>query len=69
VIATGALTFVLGVVFMLFPGAGAVSLVWLIGGYLVVFGVLLIAIGWKLRGILRALEHEVRGLRGEPRTG
>lgn len=69
VLATGAATFVLGLGFMVYPRAGAAVLGLLTGAWLVVFGVLLIAIGWKLRGIIQALEREARGLREEPRVG
>ena len=40
-----------GVVLFLFPGAGVLSLVWLIGGFAIVFGVFLVALGWRLRRI------------------
>ena len=66
-IANGALSLVLGIAFMLFPGAGAVSLVWLIAAYIIVFGVLLIMVGWKVRGVLRDLQNEAAALHGEPR--
>ena len=66
-IANGALSLVLGIAFMLFPGAGAVSLVWLIGIYIVVFGVLLIMVGWKMRGVVRDLQNEAAALHQEPR--
>ncbi len=69
VIATGASAFVLGLGFIVFPRAGAATLGLLTGAWLVVLGVLLIAIGWKLRGIIRDLEQEVRGARQEPRVG
>jgi uncharacterized membrane protein HdeD (DUF308 family) len=69
VIGTGALTFLLGVGFMVFPRAGAAALGVLFGGYLVLFGVLLIVIGWKLRGIVRDLQREASAPRGEPRLG
>jgi uncharacterized membrane protein HdeD (DUF308 family) len=69
VLATGAATFVLGLGFMVYPRAGAAVLGLLTGAWLVVFGVLLIAIGWKLRGIIQELEREARGLREEPRVG
>ena len=32
------------------PGAGALALLWLIGGYAIAFGILMIALGIKLRG-------------------
>lgn len=40
-----------GVVLFLFPGAGALSLVWLIGGFAIAFGGFLVVLGWRLRGI------------------
>ena len=46
----GLASVVFGVLLVLFPGAGAVSLVWLIGSYAVVFGVLLVVLGFRLRG-------------------
>jgi uncharacterized membrane protein HdeD (DUF308 family) len=69
VLATGALAVLLGIGFIVVPRAGAAALGLLTGGWLVVFGVLLIAIGWKVRGIIVDLEHEARGLREEPRLG
>jgi uncharacterized membrane protein HdeD (DUF308 family) len=42
-----------GVVLFLFPRAGALSLVWLIGGFAIAFGAFLVILGWRLRGIDR----------------
>ncbi len=47
----GILSIVFGVLLAIQPGSGAVALVWLIGGYAVVFGVLLIALGLRLRNM------------------
>ena len=47
----GAASIVFGVVLVLFPAAGALSLVWLIGSFAIAFGGLLIILGWRLRGI------------------
>ena len=40
----------LGLALMLWPAAGALAMVWLIGAYAVIFGVLLVALAFKLRG-------------------
>lgn len=45
----GFLSFVLGILFMMQPGAGALALVWLIGTYAVVFGLLLVLLAFKMR--------------------
>jgi uncharacterized membrane protein HdeD (DUF308 family) len=65
-IAAGAATLILGLAFMVFPGEGAISLIWLVGGYTIVFGILLIVVGWKMRGILRDLESEAATMRQGP---
>jgi uncharacterized membrane protein HdeD (DUF308 family) len=46
---TGLLSIVFGVLTMIFPGTGAVTLVWVIGIYAIVFGIGLIAAGFRLR--------------------
>jgi len=42
---------VFGVLLVLWPGAGALAVVWLIGSYAVVFGVRVIALAFRLRSI------------------
>jgi uncharacterized membrane protein HdeD (DUF308 family) len=38
------------------PGAGALAVVWLIGIFSLVFGILLIALGFRLKGLASRLE-------------
>ncbi len=45
----GLLSVVLGVLLFLRPVAGGLALVWMIGAYALIFGVLLIALGFRLR--------------------
>ncbi|HEV7842287.1 MAG TPA: HdeD family acid-resistance protein [Pyrinomonadaceae bacterium] len=40
------------------PGAGALAVVWIIGAYAIVFGVLLVGLGFRLRGLERTA-HQV----------
>ena len=47
----GLLSIGFGVLLLLNPGAGALSVVWLIGAFAIVWGVTLIALGFRLRGL------------------
>lgn len=50
-ILAGVASIVFGLVLVVFPGAGALSLVWLLGAYSVGFGVLLVFIAFRLRRV------------------
>ncbi|HJV04658.1 MAG TPA: DUF308 domain-containing protein, partial [Actinomycetota bacterium] len=45
----GVASIAFGIIAILFPGEGALALVWLIGSYAILFGILLIALGIRLR--------------------
>ena len=47
---TGVLSVVFGLLLIIFPGAGALTVVWLIGVYALVFGVVLVGLALRLRG-------------------
>jgi len=51
-----------GLALLLNPNVGALAVVWLIGAYAIVFGLLLLTLGFKLRG----LERRAHGM--SPRT-
>lgn len=46
----GLASVIFGVLLILFPGAGALAVLWLIGGFAIAFGILLILLGFRLRG-------------------
>lgn len=50
-ILTGIASLIFGLILFIFPGAGALSLVWLIGVYSIIFGLLLIFLSLRLRGL------------------
>jgi uncharacterized membrane protein HdeD (DUF308 family) len=51
---SGILSVLFGIMLLLNPGAGALAVVWIIGAYAIVFGVLLLALGYRLRSLERA---------------
>jgi uncharacterized membrane protein HdeD (DUF308 family) len=54
----GVLSLLFGVMLVLRPGAGALTVVWLIAGYSVLFGVVLVTWGLHLRRLHHAAEQE-----------
>jgi uncharacterized membrane protein HdeD (DUF308 family) len=48
---SGVVSIVFGVLMFLQPGAGALAVVWLIGSFAIFFGILLIALGFRLKGL------------------
>lgn len=53
-IASGLCTIALGVLLMLYPGAGALSVVWLIAALAIAWGILLVMLSLKLKGLRTA---------------
>lgn len=62
---SGGLSILFGVLMTLFPGAGALSLLWLIGLFAVVFGGMAVALAWRLR----SMEHGLGERQEEPFAG
>ena len=63
----GLISILFGLYVIVFPGAGILSVLWLIAIFAFAFGVSLIALGWRLRGIFeqakRQNEYAERGMR------
>jgi len=55
-ILSGLLSMVFGVLLFVFPAAGAVSMVWMIGVYAILFGITLIILAFRLRSLGREFE-------------
>jgi uncharacterized membrane protein HdeD (DUF308 family) len=47
----GILSIVFGVLLFLYPQSGAITIVWIIGAFAIAFGVSLVLLGWRLRGL------------------
>ncbi len=56
-ILSGIVSLVFGVLLIVFPSAGAVSIVWWIGSYALIFGVLTLVVSFRLRGMRDTFEH------------
>ncbi len=54
----GLLSVMLGILFMIQPGTGALAMVWLIGTYAVIFGVLLAILAFKMRSFRKSAYPE-----------
>jgi uncharacterized membrane protein HdeD (DUF308 family) len=63
---SGILSILFGLALVVNPGAGALAVVWLIGAYAIAFGLLLIALGFRLRSWSRLLSSTVTSPSSEP---
>lgn len=54
---SGVISIVFGGAVLLMPGAGALALVWLIGAYALLFGLILVVLAFRLKQLNDALAH------------
>jgi uncharacterized membrane protein HdeD (DUF308 family) len=54
----GLLSVLFGLYLIVFPGAGILSLLWLVGVFAIAFGVFMLLLGWRLRGIHQLAEGQ-----------
>ncbi len=65
----GLVSVAFGVLLILQPAAGAIALVWVIGLYAVVFGLLLMILSFRTRGFIKQLVDEESDKSETPRKG
>jgi len=53
----GIASVIFGILLVLFPGAGALAVVWLIATYAVIFGILMIVLAFRLRSLSNTLQQ------------
>ena len=54
---SGLLSIGLGVLLIVAPGAGALALLWWIGGFAIVVGIVMIILGFRLKGLKERFAH------------
>ncbi len=55
----GIASVVFGMLVITYPGAGALAVIWLIGIYAIIFGVTLLMLGFRLKGLADRLPAQV----------
>jgi len=60
-IAAGVISVIFGVLLILQPAVGALAMIWWIGGFAIVFGILLVALSFRLRNWRDAFGHVPAG--------
>jgi uncharacterized membrane protein HdeD (DUF308 family) len=59
-ILSGALSVVFGVLVILMPNAGALSIIWLIGAYAILFGIMMLTVAFKIKGYVSQAKAATR---------
>lgn len=55
--AAGAVSIALGVLMLVNPNAGAISITWWIGAYALLFGLMLLGLGWRVRSVWKRIQE------------
>ena len=60
-ILSGVVSIIFGALLIALPGAGALSIVWLLGAYALLFGILTLMLAFRLRGMRERLGRQASG--------
>jgi uncharacterized membrane protein HdeD (DUF308 family) len=60
-ILSGIVSIIFGILLIVFPGPGTLSLVWLIGLYALIFGILTLVLSLRLRGMRDTVDRQATG--------
>ena len=60
-ILSGVVSIVFGALLIAQPGAGGIAIVWLIGAYALIFGILMLVLAFRLRGMRERLGRQATG--------
>jgi uncharacterized membrane protein HdeD (DUF308 family) len=60
-VAAGVLSIACGVMLIARPVAGALAVLWIIGGYAVAFGITLVALAFRVRGFAKRVDSAIKG--------
>jgi len=60
-ILSGVVSIIFGILLIVYPGAGALSIVWLIGAYALIFGILMLVLSLRLRGARDTIGRQATG--------
>jgi uncharacterized membrane protein HdeD (DUF308 family) len=60
-ILSGVVSIIFGALLIALPGAGAVSIVWLLGAYALLFGILTLMLAFRVRGMRERLGRQASG--------
>jgi uncharacterized membrane protein HdeD (DUF308 family) len=58
---SGVVSIIFGALLIAQPGAGAISLVWLLGAYALLFGMLTLMLAFRLRGMRDTIGRQAPG--------
>jgi uncharacterized membrane protein HdeD (DUF308 family) len=60
-IVSGVVSIIFGALLIAQPGAGAISIVWLLGAYALLFGILTVMLALRVRGMRDTIGHQTTG--------